>query len=96
MVRSIHLREDSQGFLYDEDSGNKLQMLGPYHLDVTGIYLEDLAIEKQKRAERLILGGGGDVFFDGQAGLGRLRFRNCSCLLDGQTLAQFCGRRCIV
>lgn len=45
-----------------------LPTLGPYHLDIAGVYLEDCAIEKQQRAERLILGGGGDVFFDGQMG----------------------------
>ena len=64
-----HFGDDGAGFVGGEDDGEGFGFLGA---DGVGgqVYLglEDVAIEEEDGGERLVLGGGGDVFFDGEVG----------------------------
>lgn len=66
---AAHVVDDGAGFLGGEDGRECFGFFGAD--DVGGrvnFDLEDVAIEKEKGAERLVLGGGGNVFFNGEVG----------------------------
>lgn len=66
---AVHAVEDGAGFLGGEDGGQGFGFFGAK--DVGGDFdggFENVAVEKEDSAEGLVLGGGGDVLFDGEVG----------------------------
>lgn len=67
--------DDGEGFLVGEDGGEGFGFFGAD--DVGGeldVLVEDVAVEEEDGGERLVLGGGGDVLFDGEVGEEGLNF----------------------
>ncbi len=69
-VWSGHLGDDGFGFLLGEDGGNALAFFGADEIENFTLQLdvEDVAIEEEDGADRLILGGGGGFTFDDEMG----------------------------
>jgi len=59
--------DDSADFLAGQDDRKALRALGSHDIvEPWQVDLEDVSIQKQESAERLVLGGRGDVLLDGQ------------------------------
>lgn len=66
---AVEVADEGADFSEGEDDGKALGAFGTDGFDGVGEGLvEDVAVEKQKGAEGLILGGGSDVAFDGEVG----------------------------
>ena len=64
-----HLVDDGEGFAAGEDGGKAFGAFGRGgEKDRVKFFLEDCAIEEEDGRESLVLGGGGDVLFDGEVG----------------------------
>lgn len=66
--------ENAAHFLFGEDGGQAFGLLGVQGVNRAQVLFQHLAVEEQKGAEGLILGGGGDILFDRQMGEERFDF----------------------
>lgn len=61
--------EDGTGLVSGQDHGQVLGPLRPHNVvELRQLHAEHLAIQKEQGAERLVLGGGGDLVTHGQRG----------------------------
>ncbi len=68
-MRAGHGSEDALGFVFGEDGGKALRAVSADGVNgVVQFFLEDFAIEEEDGGEGLVLGGGSDVFLDGEVG----------------------------
>jgi len=69
LIDAGELGDDAADLVFGEDGGQMLRLFGAQGLD-GGIEFpaEHLAVEEEEGGEGLVLGGGGDMFLDGQVG----------------------------
>jgi len=58
--------QDLLHFFFGQDGGQAFGLFGAQGVNGAQILVEYLVVEKEQRAEGLVLGGGGDIFFHGQ------------------------------
>jgi len=63
----VQFGDDRAHLVAGQDDGEVFRALGPDHAIKPGqVLLQDVAVEEQERAQRLVLGGGRDFALDGQ------------------------------
>jgi len=62
------VREERTDFVDGEDDGQALRIFRSDGVDVWQLDFQDFLIEEEQGGEGLVLGAGGDVFFDGEVG----------------------------
>lgn len=83
-VGAGHLGDDPAHLFPGEDGGQAFGLLGAQGVNGSQVLVKHLAVEEEEGAERLILGGGGDVLRHRQVGQEGLDFR--SAHLGGMAL----------
>jgi len=79
-VDAGELRQHALHFAAGENGAQTVWLFGAHRVDgEIQVLSEDLAVKEQQRTERLVLGGGGNVFFHRQVGKESYDFR-CSNL----------------
>jgi hypothetical protein len=63
----VRFGDDRAHLVSSQDDGEVFRSLGPDHVIEPGqVLVQDVAVEEQERAQRLVLGGGGNLALDGE------------------------------